>query len=492
MSIEKKIQTEYEALLNELAYFSIEDTFYVIWAIENNLQFNIPLPSDIETPKEFDPTLDRQYRRIKFIPEWELEFLLLYSTVKNTKLVTPYSLRTFSNLAHIINRIRIINNLLEEKHLSPSKIVLKELFRIAHRQFKWQELINTHHIYRYYKIFNHATIRAILKEEFGFNTHDLLMTGLLVFNGFIKAPITILPVKSEIDFISNEMVSKFFDLFSYKLESTNKLIGQLPDLNEQLFYNFNPLQKYPIIISGSKAFCPITTHLLWRITNGLYYDLKNKKGFDQAFGESFQEFTGEVLRKTLTNNYLIQPEFVYSKPEKRTSDWIITKDDTTVFIECKTKRLKIGSKTQLINDDDIQDDIKLMAKFIFQGYKAINDILNNCLPELSINSKSSTYLVISTLEDWFIYLCSEFEHLLETEIRSLFQKSSLSEALIKEIPFSILSIGQIERHFQVINSYGFKEYFTRLSNNNLNEITENFYYKQLFIKEFQEMFPSKT
>jgi hypothetical protein len=56
------------------------------------------------------------------------------------------------------------------------------------------------------------------------------------------------------------------------------------------------------------------------------------------------------------------------------------------------------------------------------------------------------------------------------------------------IPYFIFSIGQIERHFQVINDYGFKEYFTRFSENSVAEITQKFKYKQLFLQEFEDFF----
>jgi hypothetical protein len=488
MTIAKKIEIENETLLKELAHFSLEETFYVIWAIGNNLQFNIPIPTDIETSKDFDSKSDKQLRRLKFIPEWELEFLLLYATVKNTRLNSPYSLKNFTNLGHIINRIRNLDNLIVRNNLGPTIIITKELFRIAHRQFKWQETIDIHFLYRYYKIFSHPSISSLLKKEFSLDARELLLTGLVVLNGFHKAPITILPVESSIPYITEKMISTFFDHFSFDLNERNKLTKNLPALNEQLFYNFSPLQKYPIIISENRAFCPITTYLIWRITNGLYYDLVNKKGFDQPFGESFQSYTGIVLNKTLTNNYKIHPEVVYSKPEKRSSDWIVIKDDVTVFIECKTKRLKLGSKTQLIKEDDILDDINLMAKFILQGYKSINDALNNCLPELSITDRSSTFLVIVTLEDWFIQLYPDSELLLSNKIKSLMQSSKIELNIIDEIPYYILSIDQIEKHFQVINKIGFKEYSSRYSKSTLSEITQDFKYEQLFLTEFEDLF----
>src|SRR6202030_4474404 len=64
-------------------------------------------------------------------------------------------------------------------------------------------------------------------------------------------------------------------------------------------YNFDPLRATPLIEvanrNGKFLLAPIPTLLLWRFTEGIYYDLCKSEGFDHAFGKSFQQYTGEVI-----------------------------------------------------------------------------------------------------------------------------------------------------------------------------------------------------
>src|SRR5713101_10111512 len=89
----------------------------------------------------------------------------------------------------------------------------------------------------------------------------------------------------------------------------------------------------------------------WRITTGLYYALKDENGFLTAFGQSFQDYVGEVLRHRISNNamqVLGEAEFQVGRHRKDTVDWIIQQgDEGALFVECKTKRLTWASKSGL-------------------------------------------------------------------------------------------------------------------------------------------------
>jgi hypothetical protein len=66
--------------------------------------------------------------------------------------------------------------------------------------------------------------------------------------------------------------------------------------------------------------------LFWRITNGLYYSLKDIPGFPSAFGKSFQRFVGEVLSariKNATMSVLEEREYLVGRNRKDSVDWIV-------------------------------------------------------------------------------------------------------------------------------------------------------------------------
>ena len=73
-------------------------------------------------------------------------------------------------------------------------------------------------------------------------------------------------------------------------------------------------------------------------------------GFSQAFGPSFQNYVGEVLAATTrdsTATFLAEEKYQVGKNRKDSVDWIVEDDTATLFIECKTKKVRYEAKVAL-------------------------------------------------------------------------------------------------------------------------------------------------
>lgn len=123
-----------------------------------------------------------------------------------------------------------------------------------------------------------------------------------------------------------------------------------------------------------------------------------------------------------------------------------------MLIECKTKRLRWDSKVDF-DGDILKEDFQLLAKYVVQTYK-------NLIIEQSINPDLYYLPILVMLDDWYL-LSPAVKRLLDTEITVMLQKSELSEALLIDHPFIIMSISELESIGQVINQVGIKTFFEK-------------------------------
>ena len=149
---------------------------------------------------------------------------------------------------------------------------------------------------------------------------------------------------------------------------------------EAFFYSYNPLRAYPIIYTTQggveSLICPFPTLLIWRFTAGLYYELCDDSRFSNAFGASFQDYVGQVVRRTcVTDRFGIIPEQRYGqkKARKDTVDWIVSDNDVALFLECKAKRPSWGTKMALDDLTALEVDLGYIADAVVQLYKTIGD-----------------------------------------------------------------------------------------------------------------------
>ena len=151
---------------------------------------------------------------------------------------------------------------------------------------------------------------------------------------------------------------------------------------------------------------PIPTFLWWRFTEGVYYEIYSKPGFSDAFGRSYQAYVGEVIRRSNeSQRFTIYPEAEYyvGKERRDSIDWIIEDATAMLFVESKTKRLRLEAKTALRSREALEREIDKLADFVVQVYKTVRDFCDDRYSQRKHHPGKTIFPVVVTLEEWYAF-----------------------------------------------------------------------------------------
>jgi len=480
----------YKPFRNQLRNYNLIDSLYVVWCYSRNYTFDLPFPLDIELPNGFNIEDSKDVRKLTGLYEFEQEFLVREIILNCDIHSTQNTLKQKDKLAKLVNYLRRPFSEEIEGRYNPSGDFLIEFNRMAHRQFKWQSSNRQRVIFRYYKLYSEMNVAQIIKNRLQLDIYELFIIGYLFFRFTSEEFKLPLPYRFESTItITDRMVEIFFSHFSIPIEQAKEELKECQEMNENIFYSYNPLYAKPILLHENTFFCPIPLLLFWQITNGIYYSIVKENGFENAFGNSFQNYIGEVLCKSCDNStFKILHEEKYGKEEKRTTDWLVVDDNCVLFIECKTKRMTLVSKSELDIKKGLENDLKKMASFITQLYKTYIDYSDNKYPQLTYQNNKLFVPLVVTLEEWYINLNPKIMGLLREFVISEFQSINLDASLIDKFPYYIRSSEAFETDIQLINFMGINEYFDKVKRNDLHDNIQSFQFRNIFEGEFEKTF----
>jgi len=470
----------------------LDETIYTIWARINFDQFEKPLPNEIELVPLQKANPVRFEKKMHNGLEFELEFILKTALIEagNSK-KKDWSLKKSKYLKSILKELRNFSNELDKN--SKGDNVLYAFNRIAHHQFFWQEKINFYSLFRYYFLYNNPKMENIIKEKIGLTPFEIFIIGMILTFQFRDRFKLLCPIESHIPEISDDNIKKFIDTFSIALPELQEEIKKNFDSSEKIFFSFNPLIAKPIIKYSDSIIAPLPSFIYWQITKGLYYSVVDCVGFDNAFGKSFEDFTGTLMKRSINKkNFKIIPEHAYKsgKDRKDSVDWLLKDDSGLIFIECKTKRLTMHSKFSY-ELNDMETDVNKMVSFISQAYKTYVDYKSNLYETIKYDSKISHKIIILTLEEWYFGINPLITERVKESVKVKLENQKIDISLLEEVPYYIMSAHQYEIEIQAINNLGIEKYFEEFDSNKIQDSKDKMEFVNVFAEDFDREFFSK-
>lgn len=484
------IYAKYKPFRNLIRDVEIENSLAVCWFFVNHLKYDKPIPQNIELDKRVNNSNDKFVFRAFVATEWELEFLVQEIILESPEKI--YNKKNSLNQLHyrnrIIDHIRKTQDFSLREKLSDHNIFI-ELNRIAHRQFVWQSIQNLSLLFRYYKIFSYGKLPDLVEKNTGLPPFKLSLVGLAFTSYFTTYFSMIYPPQDKITFIDPGLQKDFVDYYSLDHKMMKEQVKQNRKYDDTLFYNFNPLRRYPLLKLSNKVVCPIPVLLYWQITSGTYYTICTEKDFDNDFGIGFQEYIKLVLEKmNAENKFLIHPEEKYGVPEKSTADLIFEDDKAIVFIECKTKRMVLGSKTSIDYSVNHERDIEILSLGLTQLYKTIEEYKVNNYPHLKYDPNKNIYPMLITLEEWYVNYNETLIEELNKKLKLRFGIENLNVDLLVSQPYHIRSCEEFEEDIQVMSSIGIQEYFNKYKDEKGRDAFKDFKFHAIFSEECKKTF----
>lgn len=433
-------------LRNTLRKLDLNDTLYVIRAYSafRTLRTRTLFPTDIEVHLSV-------YSNEGIILPWEMEVLAREAIIVcGPQPGTSYTARKWNTFSSLINKLREVDEYIS-RYLVDDKNILQEVtVRLAHRQFKYQtEVPSKASLVRYSRIFGHAAVEPVVKTKTGLSPKQLFTIGAVLWLKYASQYLGVNYPLDELALfgITGADYEKFMHLYSLSMKEMKQRLTAERKLDDTFMYQFHALQSHPLILTelnGRLAhICPMPTLLYWRITSGLFYDLINERGFDHAFGTSFQDYIGEMLEKTFDGTPVkVYPEEPDRRPKR--ADWIIDQSTSFLLIECKTKRMTIGARTTIQDDNELRAQLEVVGEAVVQSYQALEAYKNGEYrpQQYPYEPAKCPFICVVTLENWHL-MSPQLEKLREI-VKDKLLHLGLDSGLMQQAPFVMCSVNEME------------------------------------------------
>lgn len=341
------------------------------------------------------------------IHEWELE------TLANEALSQPYrrhgfgfptvhlDCNNYDTIIQLTNLLREVENL---EYAVSGVDVLKEMSRIAARQFEWQRgFLNKTSLYRSAFLFGGPACQSRLREKTGFVFNDLSFAGFglyTIFNNFAQLDRN-LPM-GQVG-ISDALRNATLDLISCPIDEARSAARSQRAGWKWIAYRPSILRQKPCVAlrySGKLVLAPLPPLILERLSSGIFYDVASDEGaVRNEIGARFEEYCANLINLT-------QPKLKYSKEfayqtkkgEVRTPDIMLgTSSGRWALIECKATRMSFPARYS--DDFELERGYGEMAKAVFQIWRYVAHCRLSLAPD---TVTADSVGVVLTLDSWML------------------------------------------------------------------------------------------
>lgn len=444
------------------------NSLYEHWKPLRNILRKVELQDSLRTLREYAIRLEQNSRHQAFpadmsvhedfysgkpyIFEWDIEILMreviICSPERRHRAAT---LRSYTTLNRVINAIKRLDTKICEIYIEPTN-VMHELTRISHRQFPYQtNPPSLGSLIRHYLLMSHPEVEPIFVRKFKMSPKVLFTIGGGFWSSSINSRPVVNPENAELPGVSKDNIYEFLARFSRDIQEIRKLLINPTEraIDETFFYRYHSLKAYPLLrISNNPILymCPLPTLLFWRFTRGLYYELLEERGFDQAFGESFEDYVKASALSIVKNDasITIYPEEKDTRNIHR-CDAILDQSNAFIIIECKTKRMRLEAATNLLDTSTLDAEIAKIAKAVLQSYQSYIAYERQLhpAPKYKFDPQKQGYIVVVTLEDWYFY--AQTHEKLLNEVKTLLHREAIDENYIAKVPYTVVSVSDFEK-----------------------------------------------
>lgn len=397
----------YRKKLNKkLSYASDEDLFVLLWSV-NALQSGHEGQAHAFLDQGYSTeaaTSDVTSRWAVF--KWEIE------TLANEILTQPkarqfqtgarvLNTRTFETARQMVRNLRKLENAESSRALRDNRI-LREMVRIANRQFDWQRgYNNVMQFYRNTFVYGQGVCAEYFEKKHGITVNDFSFVGFALFSHLATQPVIASNIDGTPIGLDREVLTKALGVLSRPLKEMRALARAERQGIYETAYRPSVLRQHPCVgfgLAGERIRAPLPQLIIDRVTNGVFYDVVGGGGAIRAdYGSRFEEYALRYLKAQLPECDW-QPERKYrlGKDTVDSPDILLLEEDkVTLAVECKATRMGYGARFGSVEIDErgFEDIIKA----VFQLWR----FFSHCRRGLSgLRISEDAIGAVLTLDGW--------------------------------------------------------------------------------------------
>lgn len=345
-----------------------------------------------------DPSLDAAIFRFAqrypaAITHFKVEFLAKWLIIQGSNL-SPYQL-DWPNYLTLSQMYNCIEDPIVNDPTFRTRNPIDVIVRMMHQQLPGQQQIPLQFFGSALMLFVDASTRmadqigyhvpARFKEITGLTVEEFMQLGFVVFSarggpaktrGTFTAEYLRKAFDQGVSVAEDVKVTRFLERVSADYQQF-RLLASSDEYRVQdpgyILYEFNPLQKRPIIeVQPGRYVAPNPDLIIDRVTLGIYYDLFDADGlaFADKMGVVFEEYIGELLAAVYAQNKLFREREYGPKHSRKQgpADWTIVEGDVATLVECKTIRPNL-ELVSLASKDDLEEYSRRVAGAVHQLYR---------------------------------------------------------------------------------------------------------------------------
>lgn len=401
----------FDILAERLSSLKLGDTLIYFSRVLKASQ-NPDIDKTIYAFAQDNPTAITDFK-IEFLAKW----LIIKSNFTSPEIYSPTSINQKTFLELITLYEQIDDPIVHDPDFA-NRNPVEFFIRLGYQQIASQKRILLQSYGSAYLLFQEAA--AKLADKIGYNIPErfeqisrltirqFMALGQVFFSAHLLHD-TVTPKhlenahKQGVGILTSENVENFLNLVACDYQRFRQVASQKPyavDDPAYFLYEFNPLNKFPLIQIGKDEWTAPNPYLIIdRVTRGIYYDLLDADGVafkEQALGQVFEEYIG-ILLKYVYQEPNVCREKTYGQPEQKgPADWTVIEGDTAILIECKSLVPRLDFN-MLASQGEIQYYAKHIANnAVISRYRQIEAIQAG-VPELQEFAGKDTKIVVLTL-----------------------------------------------------------------------------------------------
>lgn len=342
-----------------------------------------------------------------FIYKWELE------TLANEVLVTPkrvrqknglvrsLNTRNFETIAQITNVLRKLEDA-EDAHRLNDRSVIREMARIANRQFEWQRgYFNTPQLYRNAFVYGQGPCADYFKNQHGITVNQFTLVGFSIYLLLTKHPSVLCNADFSAVGVAAQDLECALALLAKPVADMRALATRERSTGSVTAYKPSVLRRFPCVIFGdrnSRVRAPLPQLILERVTAGVFYDVVGGGGaLRNDYGHRFEEYCLTYLRAMLPElDWREETKYRVKGNDVHTPDILLAEGaGLDLAIECKATRMGYGAK---FGEGDLDErGFDEIIKAVFQLWR----FFSHCRRGLAGTTlNADTVGAVLTLDNW--------------------------------------------------------------------------------------------